>query len=276
MFTRLKNITLALGYFLTFVSMYLRNCQNPIHCLYVLCTCFYYLVLLHPKIHELYVYYLLEERKPVLFAIYKLFFHILINPSTAQNVWCIWCIVVLWKEILFLISHAEKRLSKIDMELYNSDKGVRVAHIRRNALREDMNNRFHLNLHSTNRLYILPLTVESEKDYCAIKNYKQERYNGKIPRLNDEWEKRMWDASSDQTIFLAHKNYVQYYPLGLIGISMSMAGNLISPQSYTSNGLFVFEIVTSVMTTNSVNDTVLDILYYLTCTILVTLNAQTP
>ncbi len=278
MLTRLKNIVLCLFYLFTLCIAYIYNCASPfgIHA-YISFMVIYYMVLLHPRVHVQYVFLLSERTNPLWTYLYKILFHILLHIKSSKKALfttVTWFLIILWKEIRFLIRHAEKRLGKIDAELYDAEKGIRVAHIRRNALEEDMENRFHLNLHETNRLYIMPLTNETEKDYRAIKNYKAERRNGKMPKLHNSWETRMWEASTDNTVFIANRKYTMSLPLLFILFTIGATGELDSPQSYTNIGLFTLEILTTLLGTPGANDLVLDTVYYLTSTIFMIMYAH--
>jgi len=280
MLTRIKNIILCALYLLTFTTIYLGTDKKcAYYTSFVLFTFLYYAALLHSKVHMRYVFLLSERTTPWWTYAHKIAFHILLylnDRTSIATATATWGLIILWKEIRFLVKHAEKRIGKIDYELYKAQKGIRIAHVRRNMLQEDMENRFHLNLHDTNRLYILPLTPDTERDYCAIHNYKQERREGKSPKLYDAWEQRMWMASADETVFISNRSDTVLYPLVFILIFIIWTFEINSPQAYTNTGLFILEILTTVLGSPRVNDTVIDVVYYITSTIFVTLYANAP
>jgi len=278
MLIRIKNIILCALYLLTFTTVYLhtdRRCAY--YTSFVLFTFLYYAALLHSKVHTKYVFLLSERTTPWWTYVHKIAFHILLylNKSTSiATATATWGFIILWKEIRFLVNHAEKRIGKIDYELYKEQKGIRIAHLRKNILQEDMENRFHLNLHDTNRLYILPFTAETERDYCAIHNFKEERRESKSPKLYDAWEKRMWTASADETVFIANRTDTMFYPLVPVFIFIIWTFEINSPQAYTNTGLFILEILTTLLGSPRLNDTIMDAVYFITSTIFVTFYAN--
>lgn len=238
----------------------------------------YFAINILPKVHFYYVFNLAERTNPLWTYTYKIAFHALIfykEPTKPILTILTWTIVILWKELRFLVRHAEKRLGKIDTELYNAEKGIRIAHIRPNTIDEDNKNRFHLNLYHTNRLYMLPFTNETEKDYCAIHNYKIERRDGMIPKLYNEWEKRMWRASDDKSIFVLHRSYYTLFPLLYVFFAIFLTSiDSNAPYVYTNLGLFTIEILTTLLTSVKYNDFIVDVTYYVVSTGFMIMQAQ--
>ena len=92
----------------------------------------------------------------------------------------------------------------------------RIAHLHLNVFEEDMDNRFHESCFNTNRLYLLETTNTSRETQLGIINYREIRKNKKKPREMTEREKVLYNASSNETMFLSDRNYFIFYPLGIL------------------------------------------------------------
>jgi hypothetical protein len=166
----------------------------------------------------------------------------------------------LWKEIIFLVNHAETRLAKIDTELFNN-KMHRIAHLHLNTYEEDIDNRFHKNLFHTNRLYILPHTVKSEKDTNAIYNYRALRRENKVPKKMTPWEKTMWYGSSNHFIFIGNRWLFTIFPMVYVCFLVSVIDRTHTSRGITNALIFVVELLCTVFTSLPCNDFLIDITY---------------
>ena len=111
----------------------------------------------------------------------------------------------MWKDIRFLITHAESRLKKIDEELYKNEgtKKYRICHLHLNAFDDDTAPRLHTHNFNTNVLKIVPHSYQSEQNQNAIKNYVEYRKTNVFqPKNMGKWETKMWRISDYKNIFI--------------------------------------------------------------------------
>lgn len=132
-----------------------------------------YFVYLIPPLHRTVVYYLMEFKIPPWTILLKCIVHISLFHNFHQkvNIMFLWMIVYVWNDLIFVLRHAEKRLSKIDELLYSHN--MRIAHLYINTYSEDTINRFHTHLFDTNRLYWFDKTDVSRKVSLGIHNYRK-------------------------------------------------------------------------------------------------------
>lgn len=177
----------------------------------------YYMCLIYPVLHMKYKYVVTE--KDFYRKYWTVFFHGVLFMGDPLNA----CIAVasllylqLYKEIMFLIRFAEKRLGKIDESLFEKVPGYRIAHLHLNVFEDDMENRFHHSCFDSNRLYILESTTLSKKKQLGISNYRDVRRKGNTPREMNEEERLMYEAASNKLLFIQHRDYYILYPLVVI------------------------------------------------------------
>ena len=174
----------------------------------------YYMCLIYPLLHMKYKYVVME--KEFYRKYWIIFFHGILFMGDPLNA----CIAVatmfyvhLYKETMFLIRFAEKRLGKIDESLFEKVPGYRIAHLHLNVFEDDIENRFHHSCYDSNRLYILESTSLSKKKQLGISNYREIRRKGQTPREMNDNELRMYKASSNELLFLQQREYYVLYPL---------------------------------------------------------------
>jgi len=278
MVTRFKNIAMCLLAIITFSTINLHSCGTLqlINIVFPPFMILYYAINISNYVHSRYVFNLTESTIPLWTYSYKILFHALLFHNHAYKIiltTLTWFIFILWKQIRFIVIHAENRLAKIDAELYASEKGIRIAHLRHRVISEDQQNRFHSNLFKTNRLYMLPFTKDTEKDYCALHNYRVERIDGNSPTLNNDWERRMWDASKNNTTFLdntncvADRTYYTTFPIIYILVAIIATDTSYTPEAFVNSVLFLFQIINTFFLHNIVYDVAVDTLYYAITTI---------
>lgn len=191
----------------------------------------YYLLMLHPGIHERYIFQMTERyflRWKIIWCIY---FHMCLNRDVL-----IVLFLYLYKEFVFVINYAETRLAKIDESMYEKMTGYRVAHLHLNVFQDDMDNRFHENCYHTNRLYLIESTNTSRETQLGISNYRDIRRRGKAPREMTEDDARMYKASSNKGLLLANRRIMVAYPMVILVVfsltnylsAILIIGNILS------------------------------------------------
>jgi hypothetical protein len=280
MLLRTKNILFCLMYTCMFITINVYACK-PETLFIIVFPVFmsvYYCVCACTAIHITYVFHITERNVPPWTYIYKGIFCMLLyedDHKSASTVFMIWAVLYLWETMRFIVRHAEKRIGKIDNALYMYEGNIRIAHLRGHHIHEDTSNRFHQNLFDTNRLYVLPFTRETERDYCAIHNYKVEREEKRNPPLRSEWERDMWKSSSDHLVFVRHRWYFTVFPIVfiLVGLVSLMGSRTLA--FYTTTWLCFVEILCSFLFSNLFRDVFIDCLYYLVSSGLIILRAYT-
>ena len=112
------------------------------------------------------------------------FHYTLYYPDLNKSFPVVLCVlmVMLWKDCCFLISHAEKRLPKIETSMHHEDIEQRVAHLHLNVYADDIENRFHKHCFNTKRLHMQENTEQSKDALLSIYNYRKLHRKGKQPR----------------------------------------------------------------------------------------------
>ena len=98
----------------------------------------YYMVLLVPKIHQYYVFNIVERTIPKWTYLIRAAFHYtLFYPTLTKSFPSVVsiCIIMMWKDVIFLIKHAEKRIAKIEMSMFDEGLGQRIAHLHLNVFK---------------------------------------------------------------------------------------------------------------------------------------------
>jgi len=159
---------------------------------------FIYFVFLIPALHRSIIYYLLEFKIPPWTIVMKCFVHMSLFSNFHQkvNIMFIWMLIYVWNDLLYVVRHAEKRLSKIDSLLY--EHNMRISHLYIDTYSDDITNRFHTHLFDTNRMYWFDKTEESNKTSLGIHNYR----NIVEPTQPDN---TMLNAAKGYTIFIRNR-----------------------------------------------------------------------
>ncbi len=117
------------------------------------------------------------------------------------------------KDILFLITHAEKRFAKIETLLFEQKVGYRIAHLHHNLFGEDTCNRFHQHLFDTNRLYLMPSNTKSDEEQLKIYNYRKIRKEKKEPRKFKNNDEKYYIAASNKNTFISNRYIYTLTPI---------------------------------------------------------------
>jgi hypothetical protein len=124
----------------------------------------YYLLLLHPDGLQHYVFHLIERHIPLCSYLYRTVLYFLIfyrEPVRFLLAFTSLMFILLWKQTIFLIHHAERRLYKIEYSLYEQVPRKRIAHLHHQMYAEDSGNRFHSHMYHTNRIFLMDSTVDT-------------------------------------------------------------------------------------------------------------------
>lgn len=271
--THAKHILLCLVYsLLTCVQQLSKRESKLFHSVFPLCT-LYYGLLSVPKIHQIYEYNTVEQLTPKWAWLIRMYYHaVLLDMVPYASVISVFLLLLLlmWKDTRFLVSHAEGRLKAIDEALYAnpSTKAVRICHLHLNAFDDDKTARSHVHYFNTNVLNIVPHTYQSEENQNAMKNYVQYRKKNLFaPKDMSDWEKKMWDISLYNDVFIQNRDMFRFVPFIYI-----LTGTLYSlytlphggeqlVRMYVSSVLILGDAISTFLMNNLQNDIFVDFLY---------------
>jgi len=225
----------------------------------------YYSVLAFPRMNQLYEYNLVERTVPKVTYVLRGAFHYLLfkhhPPSSFAAVLSVF--MVLWfKDIRFLIRHAETRLGKIHDILYEEGIGKRIAHLHLRTYGDDINNRFHVHCFDCNRLYLEDYTLDASTTALAIHNYRCIRRDRKTPRSLTDAERVAWYASSNEAIFVSQRSVFLLTPLCVLVCCMVATKSVDLFRVYVNHSVLLLDLAT-VRLAPKWNDVVVDMSYYL-------------
>ena len=267
-----KPILLCLLYCVLTCTQQISNVKHHIfYSVYPLFT-LYFGVLSVPKIHRLNEYNVVEHTIPKWSYFFRAYYHtVLLDEIPFAGIISVLLllIVMMWKEIRFLIIHAESRLKKIDEKLYSNEatKKYRICHLHLNAFGDDTSSRTHVHQFNTNVLDIIPHSYQSEENQNAIKNYVDYRKrNMCIPKDMTEWEKDMWKISEYRSIFIQNREVFMFTPFIYILCGAFICFPLAESNRsklliYLNTLLFIGDGVSTVLMNRLNNDIFVDILY---------------
>ena len=175
----------------------------------------YYSVLSIPSIHKIHVYNLKFRTVPKWNLFYRLYFHAVLLHECAISTSLILFGISLWRDLRFVIFHAEERLKSIDMALYENDesKHLRIAHLHLNMIKDDSVGRNHQNHFNENKLHIVRHSLRSEEFQNGMLNYEKYRKKNKFPpKRNNEEEQKMWQASYYNKCFIQYREIFTFWP----------------------------------------------------------------
>lgn len=178
----------------------------------------YYGVLSVPKMHQMYEYNTVEHTTPKWTYFFRMYYHVaLLNtvPYAAIIGIFLLLVILMWKDLRFVVVHAEKRLKAIDEAMYSNEntKKYRICHLHLNTFDDDLAARSHVHFFNTNMLHVVPHSLHSEENQNAIKNYVEYRKNHAFPPKNmSEWERKMWNVSIYKNIFLQNRDMYSFVP----------------------------------------------------------------
>lgn len=230
---------------------------------FVTCTMVYYLILTMPSVHKVYEYNLRERVIPKTTYLYRCLFHYVLFSSNQLD----WfpavlsvLIIMLWKDISFLIRHAENRLAKIDTAIYEAKIGMRLSHMYLNVFMDDVNNRFHVHCFDTNKIYFEQDSLTSDKMGLAIYNYRMMRSEKRHPKTLTSDEAIAYTASSNKSMFVSHRWGFLASPLAILVLAMAMSTSKWYAPIYTNHLLLIGDVVTFQLSAKA-NDIFIDIAY---------------
>jgi len=182
-------------------------------------------------------------------------------------------IVMMWKDMRFLVFHAEGRLKAIDEALYKCN--YRITHLHYNIFDDDIRERKHVHKFNTNQLDAVEHTHMTEKYQNAIKNYVQHRDEQHTkPQGMLEWEKKTFRASSYQYVFLKNRIIYTIVPLFYVVLGVSICFSFSEPEIktriYINALLFYSDIVSTLLCSNVTSDVAIDVSYAVAAALLLT------
>lgn len=230
----------------------------------------YYGALSIPWVHKNYMYNVREQTIPKFTFLWRSYYHIVLlapvkNASFVSVLLLL--LVFLWKDICFLIRHAEQRLKAIDTAIYDSElsKTFRLAHLHYNTFQSDVTNRKHQYMFHTNKLVVCRHSYVSEEVQNGIKNYADYRLKHIMaPKLQSQDEKKMWKASSYRYIFVEQRDFYIVLPLvfilgGILYFTLTKMNYLLHINAILLAG----DVATYILCSTVQNDAVVDLLYML-------------
>lgn len=231
--------------------------------LFCIGTTLYYMFVLIPKIHQIYVYNIVERMIPKWSYVYRMFFHYLLYrkrlTSAFPSVLSVTMIMIL-KDIHFLITHAENRLAKIEKILYEDGYKKRIVHLHNKIIAEDMYSRFHQHCFDTNRLYLEDLTPSTTDKTLAINNYRTIRKNGNKPKPFQDDDEIFYKASSNKYIFVSQRYSFYIVPILVVTWLMSMTDMSRSNIMWINHGILAVDLL-SMFGGTKFNDITIDFSY---------------
>lgn len=263
MFVLVKAVTLFVVY--AILSVYAATAHVfPIGWrVFVTCTMIYYLILTTPSVHKVYEYNLCERVIPKTTYLYRCLFHYVLFSSNQLE----WfpavlsvLIIMLWKDISFLIRHAENRLAKIDTAIYEAKIGMRLSHMYLNVFMDDVNNRFHEHCFDTNKIYFEQDSLTSDKMGLAIYNYRMLRSEKRRPKRLTSDEAIAYAASSNKSMFISQRWVFLASPLAILALTMIMSTSRWYAPIYTNHLLLISDVATFQLSAKA-NDIFIDIAY---------------
>lgn len=232
----------------------------------------YYGVLSVPKIHQLYEYNTVEHSIPKWTYFLRVYYHtVLLEEVPFAGISSLFLIVILmmWKDIRFLITHAENRLKKIDEKMYTNSGTTkfRISNLHLNGFEDDTASRLHHHQFNTNMLNIVPHSYQSEENQNAIKNYVEYRKSNLFePKNMTDWERKMWHLSDYRSVFIQNREIMMFAPLlyiicGAFTCFPLAVTNRTRLVIYFNTLLFVGDCISTMLMKRESNDVFIDVLY---------------
>lgn len=201
--------SIFLFFFYTYCSIYVIGLDDFRHWrIFVTLTTIYFAIFTFPKSSLAYQYDVVELKIPRYAYMYRCGFHyVLFYTCPLQQYLSVFCVIVLmfWKDIYFLITHAERRLGQIDKVLHEEKNHRRLTNLHYNVYTDDINNRFHEHAFDTNKIYFENDTFSSDKISLALYNYRLMRKEKRKPRIKSRDETVWFEASSNRLIFISNR-----------------------------------------------------------------------
>mgnify|MGYP001178368143 CR=1 FL=1 len=263
MYLFIKHISLFVIYTSILCYTFLYSIPGKLVHQVVMLYILYYGVLIIPFVHKIYVYNVIERTIPkwsyiIRASVHYMFFSPILTkcfPSVLSVF-----IIMLWKDIYFLICHAEQRIAKIETALYEQNILHRVAHLHLNVFEDDMKNRFHKHCFDTNRLYLIDHTDKSREEMLGIYNYRNVRSEKKTPRKFYGKDETYYKASNNSRIFISKRYYFTVPPLCLLVWLMAMTDTSTSLIMYINHVVLLVDILSYYLGPIT-NDILVDVSY---------------
>jgi len=263
MFVLVKAVTLFVVY--AILSVYAASAHVfPIGWrVFVTCTMIYYLILTIPSAHKVYEYNLCERVIPKTSYVYRCAFHYVLFYSNQLEVFPVVMsvlLVMLWKDVSYLIRHAEERLAKIDTAIHEAKIGMRLSHMFLNVYMDDVNNRFHVHCFDTNKIYFETDSLTSDKMSLAIYNYRMMRAEHRHPKTLTPDEAIAYAASSNRSMFVSRRWAFLASPLVMLAWTMIVSTTNWDTTVCISHLLIIGDVATFQLSTKT-NDIFVDVMY---------------
>lgn len=273
--THAKHILLCLLYGVLTCAQQISKKQP--HLFYTVFPLFtlYYGLLSVPSIHQMYEYNMVEQTVPKWSYLFRMYYHaVLLDtvPNAGMFSTFLLLLVVMWKDLRFLVHHAETRLKAIDEALYEEEgtKKYRICHLHLGAFEDDVTVRSHCHYFNTNVLNVVPHSYQSEESQNAIKNYVEyRRKNIFPPKGMSDWERKMWNVSAYSRIFIQNRDMYSFVPFiyilcGTVFCLYTTPHNSFQLlRLYISSFLILGDGTSTVLLSNMKNDVFVDLLYFL-------------
>ena len=175
----------------------------------------YYSVLSIPYIHNIHLYNLKFRTVPKWNLFYRLYFHAVLLHECAISTSLLLFGISMWRDLRFVIQHAEERLKAIDKAMYENEesKHLRIAHLHYQTFKDDSVGRNHRNHFNENKLHIVRHSLQSEEFQNGMINYELYRKKNKFPpKRNNEDEQKMWVGSYYNNCFIQYREIFTFWP----------------------------------------------------------------
>lgn len=259
-----KHLVLFLTYTVTALFMIHYDKMSTIGP-YIVFAAFYFGIMLIPKIHQIYVYNLVERMIPKWSYLLRATFHYCLyreNITHAFPAVLTILIIVMWKDIIFIINHGESRLAKIEKLLYDDGYDKRIVHLHKHVYNGDMITRFHDHCFDTNRLYLDVISPTAAETMLAIDNYRKIIKDGNKPREFKDNDEVYYKAAFNQNIFISQRWSFIALPIVVIGWTLAMTDTTGETKMYINHGIVLIDLLTTSLSVK-MNDIVIDSLYLL-------------
>lgn len=275
-----KKLFLFLLYCVVFCSWGISRCHSRLFYTMFPLMAIYYAILLLPKAFKIYEYNVEVHSIPRFSYLWRFLYHLLLfeDNLAAGFVSALSIVIILmWKDLRFLITHAEEKLRVIDTELYTNTatRHLRFSNMHLRAFVDDSKMRYHEHYFNTNKIHLVHQSTQSDTTSNGIINYYDYRAsNTKKPELNNPNEKRMWETSFYTSIFIKQRNVHMVGPLlyiltCLIGLQLIASGSKFYLYRTANTVLILIDVVCTLKTTRFWNDVIVDFSYsFVACAIL--------
>lgn len=274
-----KKIFLFLLYLTIFCTWGSSECHSRLFYTMFPLMSIYYAILCIPKVFRIYEYNLKVHSIPRFTYLWRFVYHLLLfedNFTVGFISGMTMIIILMWKDLRFLITHAEEKLRKIDQELYthHDTKHLRFAHMHLNTFNDDTKMRYHEHYFNTNKTHLVNQSTDSDTTSNGILNYYEYRETNKEAIDIAEANKSMWLGSYYTSVFIKQRNIHMLGPIIYILICLLVIQQHTTAASFylyrTANTFLVLiDIVCTLKVNRYWNDLVIDFSYcFVACVVL--------